>query len=240
MKSTTLCIRCFLHVMLCTLSKADIISQHYILDPSLDNKVSNNSLMTKHHSESLIECSAKCGELCVCFGFNPQLKKCRIHQSCDPANMTVDETGWRYFRPNDWDRDCEKLQENGHTRSGVYKIKPFGKSSQAISVYCDMETSGGGWTAIQRRITGSVDFYRTWNEYKVGFGTPEAYWIGNDVIHQLTKGRNTSLYVAITLQNDTTLYELYEQFSVSDEADKYRLLVNGSATGTLDKEEEAD
>ncbi|XP_056003654.1 angiopoietin-2-like [Ostrea edulis] len=132
-----------------------------------------------------------------------------------------------------WAVDCREVREKGHTRSGVYKIKPFGKSSQAISVYCDMETSGGGWTAIQRRMSGFVDFNRTWNEYKAGFGIPEAYWIGNDVIHQLTKGGKSSLYVSISLKNDTTLYELYEQFSVSIEVDKYRLLLNGSATGTL-------
>jgi hypothetical protein len=36
---------------------------------------------------------------------------------------------------------------------------------------------------IQRRVNGSVDFYRTWKDYKMGFGSPYGeYWLGNTVI----------------------------------------------------------
>ncbi|XP_062604124.1 ficolin-1-like [Saccostrea cucullata] len=52
-------------------------------------------------------------------------------------------------------------------------------------------------------------------------------------MHQLTKGRNSSLYVSTTLTNGTKLYELYNQFSVSEETNNYRLFLGGSATGTL-------
>ena len=32
---------------------------------------------------------------------------------------------------------------------------------------------------FQRRINGSVDFYRNWTEYENGFGDPNAeFWIG--------------------------------------------------------------
>ncbi|XP_061191045.1 fibrinogen-like protein 1 [Saccostrea echinata] len=129
--------------------------------------------------------------------------------------------------------DCKDHYLQGQTQSGVYEIYPFHNESQ-VSVYCDMETEGGGWTAIQKRVSGSVSFNRTWAEYKNGFGTPnDSYWIGNDVIHQLTKRSNSSLYVSITLQNGRPLYEFYLQFSVSDEKDNYKLFLGGPATGTL-------
>ncbi|XP_062579127.1 ficolin-1-like [Saccostrea cucullata] len=57
--------------------------------------------------------------------------------------------------------------------------------------------------------------------------------LGLDVIHQLTKEGTSSLYVTITLQNGTTLYEMYDRFSVSVETGKYQLLLTGPATGTL-------
>ncbi|XP_062619177.1 fibroleukin-like, partial [Saccostrea cucullata] len=103
-----------------------------------------------------------------------------------------------------------------------------------ISVYCDMTTMDGGWTAIQKRLDGSVTFDRNWTDYKNGFGSPEQnVWIGNDIIHQLTKENSSSLYVSITLQNGTTLYEMYDRFSISKEAGKYQLFLAGPANGTL-------
>jgi hypothetical protein len=43
------------------------------------------------------------------------------------------------------------------------------------------------WTVIQRRINGTIDFYREWNDYKNGFGDLQTeFWLGNEKIHQLT------------------------------------------------------
>ncbi|XP_031556124.1 uncharacterized protein LOC116292922 [Actinia tenebrosa] len=69
---------------------------------------------------------------------------------------------------------------NGQTKSGYYSIKT--KEELAKTVYCDMETYGGGWTVIQRRLNGSVNFFRDWSSYKNGFGSVHGeHWIGNNV-----------------------------------------------------------
>ena len=60
--------------------------------------------------------------------------------------------------------------------------------STLTKVYCDTLTAGGGWTVIQRRQDGSVDFLnRGWLEFEEGFGelTGE-FWYGLRSIHYLT------------------------------------------------------
>ncbi|XP_062618618.1 fibroleukin-like, partial [Saccostrea cucullata] len=127
--------------------------------------------------------------------------------------------------------DCRSLLADGYTVSCVYKVYPSYNSP--VDVYCDMDIKDGGWTVIQKRVDGSTDFDRTWNEYKEGFGSVHSsYWIGNDIIHQLTKNR-PSLYVSITLTNGTNLFQQYGTFSVNNETDNYRLYLAGPTEGTL-------
>lgn len=59
------------------------------------------------------------------------------------------------------------------------------------------------------------------------------FYSGNDVIHQLTKGRNSSLYVSITSTNKTISHTVYGQFSVSSEEQNYSLHIADYKNGSL-------
>ncbi|KAI8488349.1 Fibrinogen- domains (FReDs) [Branchiostoma belcheri] len=121
--------------------------------------------------------------------------------------------------------DCAAYRAAGHNTSGVYRL---GSPLSGVTVYCDMDTAGGGWTVIQRRMDGSVPFNRTWNEYKCGFGNLSGeYWLGNDNIHLLTAQKNYSLRIDMMDWNGTTAYASYSTFRVSGESDQYRLTVYG-------------
>lgn len=48
----------------------------------------------------------------------------------------------------------------------MYLIKPE-NANRLMQVWCDQRHDPGGWTVIQRRQDGSVNFFRNWDTYKV-------------------------------------------------------------------------
>ena len=82
-------------------------------------------------------------------------------------------------------RDCLEHRRRGYTTNGLYTLTMNG--NKIVNAFCDQKTSGGGWTVIQRRMDGAVNFFRRWQEYKEGFGQLQhEHWLGNDNIYILT------------------------------------------------------
>ncbi|VDI08120.1 Hypothetical predicted protein, partial [Mytilus galloprovincialis] len=121
-------------------------------------------------------------------------------------------------------RECSDIQ--GQHPDGVYQIYPDGIS--AVSVFCDMHTENGKWTVIQRRLNGSVNFEQNWKTYKEGFGYPNGeYWLGNDIIHEITVHNRHELRIDMGDFDGLTKYAKYTLFSVGDETGEYELTVLG-------------
>jgi ficolin len=120
--------------------------------------------------------------------------------------------------------DCADIKQRyPSATSGVYHISATAGSC-LFKVYCDMDTTGGGWTVFQRRQDGSVDFYRPWADYANGFGNPaNEFWLGNDHLAALTAARQYKLRIDLGDFSGNSRYAEYGVFNVSDATDKYRV-----------------
>ena len=84
---------------------------------------------------------------------------------------------------------------------------------------------------FQKRMNGSVDFYRNWTDYKRGFGNLRVeFWLGLDKIHRLTSSGGYKLRVDLEDFTGNTVYAEYDSFGVGSEGTKYQLTV-GSYSG---------
>ena len=117
----------------------------------------------------------------------------------------------------------------GHTRSGMYHVTPYGACT-GYDVYCDMATDGGGWLVFQRRVDGSTDFYRDWNDYELGFGNvSHEHWLGLLPLLRIMSQNRHMYELRIDLEDfeGETRYAKYSFFDIGSPVDNYRLLISG-------------
>uniref|UniRef100_A0A8C5E0I2 Fibrinogen C-terminal domain-containing protein n=1 Tax=Gouania willdenowi TaxID=441366 RepID=A0A8C5E0I2_GOUWI len=147
----------------------------------------------------------------------------QLHQKCsEPCKDTVEiqsTTG----------TDCQDIANKGATTSGLYYVKPLNAKEQFL-VYCEIDSFGRGFTVIQRRQDGSVDFNKDWTQYKNGFGylSPgdnTEFWLGNEKIHLLTATTTipTVLRIELVDWEGNKKYADYNMFKLGSEADMFRL-----------------
>ncbi|XP_053298243.1 microfibril-associated glycoprotein 4 [Pleuronectes platessa] len=125
--------------------------------------------------------------------------------------------------------DCSHINENGYShQSGPYSIYPAGENLR-VEVNCQMSPDKPAWTVIQTRMDGTVNFYRPWIQYKVGFGSVMGeHWLGLDNLHYLTSGP-TKFELQVDMEdfegNKASAH--YGLFSVDSECTGYNLTVSG-------------
>ncbi|XP_071795614.1 uncharacterized protein [Asterias amurensis] len=110
--------------------------------------------------------------------------------------------------------DCQALLDVGYKEDGIYTIHPY-QNDEGIKVFCDL-TKHTGWIVFQRRVNGSVNFNRSWAEYKKGFGSMDGeFWLGNEILHKLTDAEgNWTVRLDLTNEENKTGHFLKKQFRV--------------------------
>ncbi|MCI4380215.1 hypothetical protein PGIGA_G00237170 [Pangasianodon gigas] len=169
-----------------------------------------NNMDDRHGLEKqlLSKCDGQCD-----LGPTPQ----SILNSRESSNDDRDKTS----------QDCSDFIMRNPT-SGIYNVTPTGSDNRTFPVFCDMKSSGGGWTLIQHRFDGSISFNRTWNDYKRGFGNLTGeFWLGNDKIHWLTTTKPMVLRIELEDLDGMKEYAQYNHFHVANESQYYRLTIEG-------------
>ncbi|KAL5008821.1 hypothetical protein ScPMuIL_014402 [Solemya velum] len=150
-------------------------------------------------------------------------KDCVATLSCDadknlvgPSSSTCQEDGsWTNETGCFYMTECHD-QEDYELPDGVYLID---SKAGLLDLYCDR-----GLTVIQRRTSGTLNFNRTWDEYKNGFGDLAGdFWLGNENIHSLTEDSALGLQIDLLVEDGTEHLISYFIFAVDTETNKYML-----------------
>lgn len=129
-------------------------------------------------------------------------------------------------------KDCKGILTSGNTKSGKYLAWVDGFTS--VPVFCDMETEGGGWTLIQRRLKDDISFDRGWTEYKQGFGDLDgSFWLGLENIHILTKN-GPKLRIDLEDFTDDRVYAEYSLFRLGTSDQNYKIHIEGFSGNATD------
>ncbi|EDW57942.2 uncharacterized protein Dvir_GJ17863 [Drosophila virilis] len=116
--------------------------------------------------------------------------------------------------------------------SEIYPIKV--PDMDPFSVSCDSKYAGSGWIVIQRRINGSVNFNRGWDDYKAGFGDLRGeFFIGLEKLHKLTQSQPHELYISLEDFQNQTRFARYSDFVIGNEAELYKIKMLGDFTGNV-------
>lgn len=134
------------------------------------------------------------------------------------------------------------LESQLETSAAAESCVEYGNSNELHSIRiagmnpfmaaCESGIFGPGWMVIQRRIDGSVDFNRNWQDYRNGFGMVSGeFWLGLEKLYRLTTTRRYELYVQVVdLKDDVHNYR-YDRFEIGSEAEKFILKSLGKYTG---------
>ncbi|XP_055599988.1 angiopoietin-related protein 7-like [Uranotaenia lowii] len=109
------------------------------------------------------------------------------------------------------------------SRSGVYRLQPQSGFQESFEAFCDQEYEGGGWTVIQNRLNGSVNFFRGWEAYEKGFGDLRGeFWLGLSKMHELSYSKPHELHIILEDYEGKQVVAKYDSFQVPKKSTNYR------------------
>ena len=214
----------------------------------------NAKILRTESVPTKIQCILICAQDSCCRSLNFKHKSnCNEQSKCELLHDTLYNAsdGARLEKNNSYDHvflnepkkelnskcfpkeSCADIYTSGEREDGIYTIDPDGQGS--FPVRCLMTAHPGGWTMIQRRQDGSVGFFRTWADYRNGFGNLSGeFWLGLDKIHRLTKSGQNVLRIAMSDRQNVSTVVNYTKFFVSNENEQFKLDISGYSGSVRD------
>ncbi|KAM5192400.1 angiopoietin-related protein 4-like isoform 2-T2 [Mantella aurantiaca] len=159
-----------------------------------------------------------------------KMQRSKVESQYWRLSLQENEDGFKknssyYFTKKNLPSDCNTIFLNGEN-SGIFKIQPA--NAQPFEVFCEV-TAEAGWTVVQRRKDGSVDFDQLWESYKNGFGE---FWLGLGKMHQITEQGEYIMHIELQDWEGNIQYmEVHFQLGGPDRA--YALQLLGPVSGDL-------
>ncbi|XP_045114763.1 techylectin-like protein [Portunus trituberculatus] len=155
-----------------------------------------------------------------CLGKHTKILLKLLREVYETIDFVYNRVGWI---------DCSDAKKEGY-KSGYYTFFMKNEGKRPITLLCDMETDGGGWTVVQRRQRDGpkVIFNQGWYPYKIGFGNfTTEYWAGLQNIYVWCKTRNCEMRVDLQDTNGNRAYAAYSSFYLDSEVEGYKLNIDG-------------
>ncbi|XP_025102408.1 uncharacterized protein LOC112568993 isoform X2 [Pomacea canaliculata] len=172
-----------------------------------------------HTHLSVHHCMKLCIQYkCLSFGYRAWGGRCLLHDVTALKDSSLwcpkSSKGWSHYQRTclpDWTKEAQLTE---------------------LARRCVKDDERIGWMVIQRRMNGSVDFYRNWTEYERGFGDPKGeFWLGLSLLHNITSRMRYKLHIDLGDGEGGCPYAEYSTFAVEGPETKYRLSVS-DYTGT--------
>lgn len=139
------------------------------------------------------------------------------------SNSVIHHRNQHNIYSGDYESACTASAD---AETGIKKIR------KNFYIYCENIEDDGNWIVIQNRFNGDINFFRSWNEYKDGFGNiGSEFWLGLEKIHELTSDSLNELKIIIEDFNGEKRTATYGGFAIASEAEGYAMNVLGKYSG---------
>uniref|UniRef100_A0A8V5GRJ7 Fibrinogen C-terminal domain-containing protein n=1 Tax=Melopsittacus undulatus TaxID=13146 RepID=A0A8V5GRJ7_MELUD len=157
----------------------------------------------------------------------------------DAQNLRIEELlqkiKQQQYKLDKQNLQIKSLQSKVSSGAGsCLQAEPVLPGSRGPPSDCVFPAAEGGWTVIQRRTDGSVDFDQLWDAYKNGFGDLRGdFWLGLEKMHRLIQeGRFNLLIELEDWEGNSQVIQFV--FSLGGESTAYTLSLLGPLSGELE------